>query len=140
MKYESGAKVQDLRIKIRETRFEVIEGVKIPKPGIIIQFVNGEFDSEEWQKQDPEERTDKLRQVVEAKIEADPNYGQIGNPRGLWRMTDLKKREEGQVPAPEPIEREKCEAIVEQDGQHVQCQNEAVAGAKFCDDHILETV
>lgn len=142
-KYESGAKVQDLRIKVRETRFEIIEGVKITKPGVIIQFENGEFDSEKWQQADPELRTDELRKVVEMKIEADPHFGQINNPRGLWKMTAIGKRDET-VPAAAaqtpPTEIKKCGAIVEQNGQHIQCPNDAVAGADFCDDHILETV
>lgn len=141
MKYESGAKVQDLRIKIRESRFEIIEGVKITKPGIIIQFENGEFDSEKWQKEDPEIRSDALRELVEIKIERDPHFGQVNNPRGLWRMEEATKKISTPPQADgEPIPTKKCQSVEVVDGVGRECPNDAVPGADFCDDHILETV
>lgn len=140
MKYESGAKVQDLKVVVRRGYNRIIEGVVVNEPPIIIEFVNGEFDSEKWQATDPENRNDNLREMVEHRIESDPHFGSVTDPRGVWHMTALSKKA-AQVPpevAGEPAK--KCSHIDIKDGVGSPCPNDAVPGSETCDDHAMDAV
>ena len=136
MKFESGSRIQDLTMTIRPTRHHEVNGVTFKVNALQIQFNNGVFDSEEWQKNAG--ASDEDREAVEAKIMSSQSFGEFPGPRNIWIQKPLEQRAEPGPTVPEE-ELAPCSHIDIIDGVSKPCPKKAVPGMETCDDHVLES-
>lgn len=132
MKFESGPRVGDLTLTIRETG-EVQIGTKIvrSKP-IQVQFKDHRLDTDELHLS-PEDKV-----LVEEALQDEwkfPEFNKTSDPRGYWVARESKR-----VGPKTEIPTKKCEAMVPDGEGFRPCDNPAIEGGNFCEDHVLEGV